>query len=107
MRAHPTRAWFAPFLGSYGERVVYPVLHENRTLILRGSQKTTDAIPGTGQMESVRLDFSAESDENLLGDQHSLDGTAILEHPMRVKANGTVITADDMFFVSPEQTSKL
>lgn len=104
LRMHPTRAWFAQFLATYSERVVYPVLHGNHSLILRSFGTTAGTMAGSGHVASVHLDQLAEFDENLLEDG-SLNDIAVPERPMLVKANGSVLTIDEPLAMSYDQTS--
>lgn len=104
LRMHPTRAWFAQFLSTYSERVVYPVLHGNHSLVLRSLGSTAGAIAGSGLVSNVHLDQLAEFDENLLEDG-SLNNIAVPERPMLVKANGSVLTTDEPLAMSFDQTS--
>lgn len=93
MRVHPTRAWLSQFLAEYGEYVIYPVIHGNLTLVSRSYGTTAGDIAGTGLATSVHLDRLAEFDENLL-DGNMLHDFTTPEHPVLVKANGSVTTVD-------------
>lgn len=105
LRMHPVRAWFAQFLATYSERVVYPVLHANRTLVLRDYGTTAGTMAGSGRVNSVHLDLLGEFDENLMEDG-SLNDIAVPERPMLVKANGSVLMIDEPLAMVSDQTSR-
>lgn len=92
LRMHLVRAWFAQFLSQYGERVIFPVLHANQTLVVRRPGTTAGAIAGTGMLRRVHISRWAELETSRL--DAALGDIAIPEQPVLVKANGSVTTAD-------------
>lgn len=94
-KVDPTRAWFAQFLASYRERIVYPVLSENNTLVHRCSGTTGEAIRGTGGAGVVRVQTASEQEAKLF--EGSLNDIALPERPVLVKPDGEVGTPDAPF----------
>lgn len=92
LRVDPAKAWFSQFLDEYKERVVYPVLPENHTLILRRAGTTGRNVPGTGGNGVVRIHENAEAESSLL--EGSLSDIALPERPVLVKPHGEVSTPD-------------
>ena len=95
LRADPTRAWFAQFLAAYKERVVYPALPNNQTLVVRNSGTTGAKVAGTGGKGRIHIHRLGEVDTNLF--QGSLKDVVVPERPVLVKADAGVATADAEF----------
>lgn len=96
LRIDPVRAWFAQFLAAYRERVVYPVLPGNQTLLLRRKGTTGDSLSGTGGAAGlVQIHLTSELEASLFNG--SLNDEALPERPVLVKANGDVGTLDAPF----------
>lgn len=95
LRVDPAKAWFAQFLALYQERVVYPVLPENQTLVLRNPGTTGKGVPGTGGDAQIHIHRLSEVDTNLF--QETLKDIVVPERPVLVKANARVATPDATF----------
>lgn len=95
LRVDPGRAWFAQFLAAYQERVVYPALPNNQTLVLRKTGTTGFKVAGTGVYGGIGIHALAEVDTNLY--QESLKDVVVPERPVVVKADRQVATADSGF----------
>lgn len=95
LRIDPARAWFAQFLATYRERIVYPVLPGNQTLLLRSKGSTGKRLPGVGGDGPVQIHFMSELETSLFGG--NLKDEALPERPVLIKPNGDVGTPDAPF----------
>lgn len=95
LRIDPARAWFAQFLAAYRERVVYPVLPSNQTLVLRRRGTTGESLSGTGDDGIVQIHSTSELEASLFN--ASLKDEVLPERPVLVKPNGDVGTLDAPF----------